>query len=156
MSRRFPRWLARAPIALFKLGLGDLLGHRIVMLEHRGRRTGNLRYVVLEIAERRPGALTVVSGYGGQAQWFKNIQVNSAVRVWNGEIRNTRAKATALSAEESRRFLLQYQRDHPAATAMLAKVLALPLPATGRTGSVDQDSTPVVVRIDLVDAGLKR
>ncbi|WP_190820398.1 PNPOx family protein [Saccharopolyspora pogona] len=55
-----PRWLARAPIPLYRRGLGWLLGIRIMMLEHRGRRSGQLRYAVLEVLGREPGALVLV------------------------------------------------------------------------------------------------
>src|SRR5690606_12262413 len=46
------RSLVRAPIALYKAGLGWLLGSRILMLEHRGRSSGLRRYVCLEVVER--------------------------------------------------------------------------------------------------------
>lgn len=123
------------------------------MLEHRGRRTGNPRYVVLEIVERRTGALVVVSGYGERAQWFKNIQADSAVRVWNGDIRNTRAKATVLSGEESRQILTRYKRDHAAGATVLAKVLGLHLAHSESRRSADDGVAPVAVRIDLLPAG---
>lgn len=51
------RWLARllrtrgvvrAPVALYRMRLGWVLGPRLVMLEHRGRITGLRRFVVLE------------------------------------------------------------------------------------------------------------
>jgi len=38
------RAFVRAPIGLFRAGLGWLFGSRILMLEHRGRRSGSRRY----------------------------------------------------------------------------------------------------------------
>lgn len=92
--RRIPRWLARAPIPLFRRGYGWLLGPR-VLLEHRGRRTGRARYAVLEVVGREPGALYVVSGYGRHAQWFRNVRVAPRVRVWTGALRAAPARAAA-------------------------------------------------------------
>ena len=46
------RWLVRAPINLYRVGLGFLFGTRLLMLEHVGRRTGARRYVVLEVVDR--------------------------------------------------------------------------------------------------------
>ncbi|MDG4803790.1 nitroreductase family deazaflavin-dependent oxidoreductase [Micromonospora sp. WMMD980] len=82
--RRIPRWLARAPIPLYRNGLGRLLGRRLMMLEHRGRRSGLPRYVVLEVVDREPGALFLASGYGPASQWFRNVRADPAVRVWTG------------------------------------------------------------------------
>ena len=73
MTRRLPRWLARAPIALYHWGLGPALGRRLMMLEHRGRTTGERRYVVLEVIEREPHSIIVASGYGRSSQWYRNI-----------------------------------------------------------------------------------
>lgn len=41
------RRVARAPISLYRVGLGFVFGSRMLMLEHVGRRTGARRYVVL-------------------------------------------------------------------------------------------------------------
>ncbi len=64
MTRRIPRSLARLPIALYHWGFGPILGPRLVMLEHRGRTTGQRRYVILEVIDRQPESIIVVSGYG--------------------------------------------------------------------------------------------
>jgi hypothetical protein len=41
--------LVRAPIWLYRHGLGWLFGSRLLMLEHVGRKSGQPRYVVLEV-----------------------------------------------------------------------------------------------------------
>ena len=46
--------LLRAPIWLYRAGLGPLLGHRFVYIAHRGRRTGARREVVLEVVGYTP------------------------------------------------------------------------------------------------------
>src|SRR5699024_11419300 len=71
---KIPRRIARAPIALYRLGLGGLLGRRFVLLEHRGRRSGQIRQVVLETISVDPEVIHVVSGYGEQAQWLRNVR----------------------------------------------------------------------------------
>jgi deazaflavin-dependent oxidoreductase (nitroreductase family) len=123
--RRIPRWLARAPIPLYRHGLGWLFGTRIMMLEHRGRRSGELRYAVLEVLDREPGALILVSGYGRKSQWFRNISVNPAVRVWNGRVRAAPARATVLPADEARKRLDEYRRTHRRAAQSLGRVLGI-------------------------------
>lgn len=50
------RWFVRAPIWLFRARLGFLLGSRLLMLEHLGRKSGGRRHVVLEVVTRAPGS----------------------------------------------------------------------------------------------------
>jgi deazaflavin-dependent oxidoreductase (nitroreductase family) len=80
------RWLARAPIGLYRARLGFLLGSRLLMPEHLGRKSGTRRYVVLEVvAHPRPGAYVMASGFGARAQWFRNVRANPHVRIYAGE-----------------------------------------------------------------------
>ena len=99
MTRRIPRWLARAPIPLFRHGAGQLMGTRMMMLEHTGRKTGEPRHTVLEVLDHRPGVLMLVSGYGTRSQWLLNIRAQPAVRIWTGRIRGRPARATVLPDE---------------------------------------------------------
>lgn len=43
------RWLVRLPLWLYRARLGLLVGHRMLMMEHIGRRSGLRRQVVLEV-----------------------------------------------------------------------------------------------------------
>jgi hypothetical protein len=45
LERPPPRWgkqLARLPLVLYRLRLGRLLGHSLLVVVHRGRRSGRL------------------------------------------------------------------------------------------------------------------
>jgi len=76
------RWAVRAPVRLYQARLGFLFGSRLLMLEHTGRKSGARRHVVLEAVDHsRPGIYVVASGFGGQAQWFRNVRVDPRVRV---------------------------------------------------------------------------
>lgn len=125
MVRHIPRALARAPIPLFRRGLGWLLGGRFAMLEHRGRVSGLPRLVVLEVLTRRPGHLTVVSGYGTGAQWYRNILADPNVRVWAGRLRAVPAVAAPMPAEQALALIDDYRRRHPYATRALGRVLGI-------------------------------
>lgn len=124
-TKRIPRRLARAPIPLFRHGFGWLLGTRVLMLEHRGRRSGLARYVVLEVIGRTPYSVTVVSGYAGKAQWFRNVLADPAVRVWTGRRVGDAARAEILRADEARSALEDYRRRHRRAARALGKVLGI-------------------------------
>lgn len=149
MARRIPRWLARAPIPLYRHGLGRLLGRRLMMLEHRGRRSGLPRHVVLEVADREPGCLFIASGYGPHSQWFRNVRADPRVRVWTGPDRGVPARATVLTGEETRQRLEVYRRRHRRAAAALGRTLGIPeLRGTGPLPA-DVDGRLPLVRLDL-------
>lgn len=110
------RWLVRAPINLYRVGLGFLFGTRLLMLEHVGRRTGARRYVVLEVVDRPlSNEYVVVSGFGEDAQWYRNIKAHSGVRVWCGLRRAAAATATPITGAEGAVALDRYIQNHPGA-----------------------------------------
>ncbi|MGW5437517.1 nitroreductase family deazaflavin-dependent oxidoreductase [Nocardia asteroides] len=110
------RWFVRAPITVYRVGLGILFGTRLLMLEHLGRRTGARRYVVLEVVDRpAPGEYVIVSGFGDRAQWYRNIQAHAGVRVWCGLRRAAPATAAPMTAAESADALDRYIETHPGA-----------------------------------------
>ena len=118
------RGLVRAPIWLYRHGLGRLMGQRILMLEHRGRTSGQPRYVCLEVVERaEPTTITVVSGFGARAQWYRNLLAEPHCRVSVGGWKAVPAVARMLSADESQATLLRYQQAHPSAWRRLKGVL---------------------------------
>ncbi|WP_306306921.1 nitroreductase family deazaflavin-dependent oxidoreductase [Nocardia thailandica] len=106
----------RAPIIVYRVGLGFLFGTRLLMLEHIGRRTGARRYVVLEVVDRpAPGEYVIVSGFGDRAQWYRNIQAHRGVRVWCGLRRAAPATSVPMTAAESAAALNRYIQTHPGA-----------------------------------------
>ena len=114
------RWLVRAPIPLFRAGLGRLLGRRVLLLEHLGRTSGLPRYVCLEVVDHpRPGRLLVVSGFGTRAQWYRNLQGHPACFVGWGRIRRAPATARFLTEAESRAALEGYATRYPASCRTL-------------------------------------
>ncbi|QGK72029.1 nitroreductase family deazaflavin-dependent oxidoreductase [Allosaccharopolyspora coralli] len=110
------RSLARSPITLYRSGFGRLLGSRMMMLEHTGRRSGQQRFVCLEVVERpAPNRLVIVSGFGERSQWFRNLQAHPACFVSTGGRDRVPATARMLSEDESAAALRRYQQAHPRA-----------------------------------------
>jgi deazaflavin-dependent oxidoreductase (nitroreductase family) len=108
-----------------------------MMLEHRGRVTGQPRYVVLEVVDREPRRLFLVSGYGQGSQWLRNILADPAVRVWTGSISAAAGRASLLPGEETQQRLAAYRERNPRAAASLARVLGIP--ELGRGGPIPAD-----------------
>ncbi|WP_163542252.1 nitroreductase family deazaflavin-dependent oxidoreductase [Occultella kanbiaonis] len=123
--RKIPRVIARAPIPMFRLGLGGLLSKRFVMLEHRGRRSGLIREVVLETIKIDGDDVYVISGYGWASQWLRNVKADPRVRMWSGWGTGVSAIARILDPVEGRIVLDDYRRRHPGTVRTLAKGLGI-------------------------------
>jgi len=115
----------RAPIYLYRWGLGGMLGKRFLLLIHTGRRTGHRHETVLEIMEYRadgPEAV-VMSGFGRNADWFLNIQANPDEEVVIGT-RHFAAKHRILPAEEALGVLRGYVRRNRFMAPVIGWVLS--------------------------------
>ncbi|KMS91895.1 nitroreductase family deazaflavin-dependent oxidoreductase [Prauserella rugosa] len=116
------RAVARAPIVLYRRGLGALLGRRLVYLVHTGRRSGRRRDVVLEVVRRDGDAVIVCSGFGTAAAWYRNVVANPDVTLQSGR-RRTAARATPLDVDTGEDLMADYGRRHPKLAARLARVM---------------------------------
>lgn len=125
MAQMVDRWVARAlrnrrlvrsPIWLYRHGLGWLLGPRVLMLEHVGRKTGEPRYVRLEVVQcEGVDTFVLVSGFGERAQWYRNLVAHPDCFVTLGRDGRRAARATPLSQAESQAVLSRYRAEHPRA-----------------------------------------
>lgn len=109
------RWLMRMPIPLYRASLGWLFGHRLVMIEHLGRKSGERRFVVVEVIGFEPNVVRVASGFGRSSQWYRNIEANGVAYISVGRFRRVRARARLLDRVQSAAALAEYARDHPVA-----------------------------------------
>ncbi len=105
----------RLPILLYRLGLGFILGRRLVMIEHLGRSSAQRRFVVVECVDRTDSVVRVVSGFGRSAQWYRNIAANGVAFVSSGGLRRVPATPRLLTQEETDVRLQDYQAAHPVA-----------------------------------------
>ncbi len=96
----------------------------MLLLEHRGRRTGQRRYVVLEVVDRpAPDTYVIVSGFGAASQWYRNVLAEPRVRISVGWRRNVEAVAEPLSTEAAESVLARYAEHHPRAWDTLRRTL---------------------------------
>jgi deazaflavin-dependent oxidoreductase (nitroreductase family) len=113
------RLLFRAPILIYRARLGLIFGHRFLMLEHVGRKSGLLRRTVLEVVVDDPDAAYVAAGWGASAQWLANVGANPAVTVTLGSHR-FRTTAELMTAAQAHDLMSRYAHDHPKALEHLA------------------------------------
>ncbi len=119
------RWAVRLPIPIFRAGFGFVFGGRLLLLEHRGRASGARRYVVLEAADRESrDTVVVASGFGPDAQWYRNLEAEPRCGVSIGLRTRVPARAELLDAGESAALLDRYAARHPKAWQVLRDSIA--------------------------------
>lgn len=118
------RVLLRLPIALYRLRLGWLLGQRFVLLQHIGRKSGQMRETVVEVIghDRASDTYYIASGWGKKANWYQNLLAQPKITVQVGR-RHLEVCAETLPPKEGVQILLDYRQKHPLATRELSRVL---------------------------------
>ncbi len=108
------RMLWRAPIWLYRMGLGGLLGKRLMLLVHTGRRSGQPRQAVVEVAGFDPATniYTVASGFGFKSDCYRNVCTMPNVTIQVGRQR-MQAMARPLSQAESGAAMVDYAHRIP-------------------------------------------
>jgi len=130
------RWLANSPLWLYRLGLGGILGQRVLCLTHRGRKSGQIRRTVLEVLsyDRQTREILVVSGWEGKTDWYRNIQAGPALEVQIGWV-HYRPGQEFLSSEETTDLILTLFRQHPREVRFAGRLLG-----------IDPDAPPSVLQ----------
>ena len=118
------RALFRAPIALYRLRLGWLLGHRFLLLTHLGRKSGRTYHTALECIgyDPRRRESVVIAGFGAQSDWYRNIEAHPALEISTGRMRYAPIQRF-LSVEEGAAALAYYEsRNGKLATSGLSSL----------------------------------
>lgn len=119
------------PIWFYRIGLGGLLGKRLMLLVHTGRKSGQPRQAVVEVAGFDPATntYTVASGFGAKSDWYRNVCATPEVTIQVGN-RRMQAVARPLFPAESGAAMVAYAHRHPAAARNLARILGFPVDGT--------------------------
>lgn len=114
----------RLPIWMYRLKLGRFLGHRFLLLNHTGRKSGLPRQAVLEVVkfEKDSNTHIVASGFGEKADWYLNITHTPevSIQVAGEEIF---VKAERLASPVAANVFREYHRHHPKALQGLSKLI---------------------------------
>ncbi len=143
------RRLARLPIHLYRGGLGPLFGGRLLLLIHTGRTSGRSREVVLEVVHREQGQWTVASGFGPEAQWYRNLRRTPAATIQFGR-RYHPVVAQFLSPEEGGQAMVEYARRRPRAARALCRFMGFTADGSDADYRVAGEQIPFV-RLEATD-----
>lgn len=80
---RFALAVFRLPLFLYHHGRGRLLGRTFLLLVHAGRRTGHAHEMVAMVLrdDRATGEVVIISGWGPDVDWVRNLRARPALRV---------------------------------------------------------------------------
>ena len=114
----------RLPIWIYRLRLGWLLGHRMLLLTHKGRVSGKDRTAMLEVIKYEKVSNThyVASGFGEKSDWYQNIIKTPNVTIQAGG-KKYPVQAVSLPSDEARKVFIEYAHEHPKAIKNLAKLV---------------------------------
>lgn len=106
------KWLFKVPVLFYQLGL-PLFGDFILLLTHRGRKSGKLHHTPLEYRREEGTSYRIITaGWGGHTDWRRNIEVDPHVTVQAGRERYP-AMAEQLTEGEVAAFLIQAMTLNP-------------------------------------------
>jgi deazaflavin-dependent oxidoreductase (nitroreductase family) len=130
------KWLLRLPGAMYRSHAGWLFGHRLLMLRHQGRVSGLVRDTVLEVVHRDAASHEsfVVSGWGRQAAWFRNIEAGGALEVWVASKRFV-PEYRVVAGGEALQLMQAYVDEHRLAAKVVGKWLGFEL---GKPGEIER------------------
>ena len=139
------RWLLKMPVVLYHAHLGWLLGHRFLMITHRGRTSGRIYHTVVEVVgfDRRTRESVVASGWGEKADWLKNIRASSALEIRTGAMRYVPEQRFLEPVERVER-LREYEGEHPIAWRELVRILGYPYDGTEASRQALAENLPMV------------
>jgi deazaflavin-dependent oxidoreductase (nitroreductase family) len=108
------------PAHLYRWHLGFLFGDHLLLLTHRGRRSGRVFRTVVEVVQhdQETHEYFVCSGTGPNADWYCNVRVAPLVAVQVGN-RRWVPNHRFLDDEEAARRFARYEADHPRAAPFL-------------------------------------
>ncbi len=117
------RFMFRAPIWLYSIGLGGIMGGQFLLLKHTGRKSGQPRQAVLEVVDYDPetGDFFVASGFGKKSDWYLNVLKTPEVTI---QVGNNLMPATALplTPDESGKAMVNYAHRNPRAAKELMRL----------------------------------
>jgi len=122
--RGWQRLLWRAPIWLYRLRLGWLLGRRFLLLNHVGRKTGLPRQAVVEVAkyDEESNTYTIASGFGEKSDWYRNLLKTPEATIQVG-LKKMAVTAVPLTPEQSGEEMVDYARRYPTAARNLCRII---------------------------------
>lgn len=84
--RGFRLWVYQLPRYFYEVGLGSWMGPHLLMIVHRGRKSGRIYHAVLRVFhyDATHQGYTVLAVYGKQTDWYRNVQASPVLEIRKG------------------------------------------------------------------------
>jgi deazaflavin-dependent oxidoreductase (nitroreductase family) len=127
------------PAAIFGRGWGWVFGKRMLAVTHTGRVSGAEYTTILEVVgfDENTQESVVVSAYGTEADWYRNIGAAPASRVKTGRLDYV-PQLQFLTHAEGSEAATRFCREHPLEARLVPRVL----PAIGAAIPADKADMP--------------
>lgn len=99
-----------------------MFGKRFVMLEHVGRKSGEIRRTVLEVVVNDEDAIYVAAAWGEKAQWLQNVRADPNVAFHLGS-KKYRCSAEMVPKATAVTLMGRYADEHPKALDKLSSFM---------------------------------
>lgn len=112
----------KMPLILYRLGMGWMFGKRLMLLTHKGCRSGKVYQTVLAVLrfDKKTREIFVVSPWSA-SNWYHNIQAAPAVEVETCRVRYAPIQRT-LSPEEIASLFIEFRQQNPIFSRMVARI----------------------------------
>ncbi len=122
-------WISRWPLVVYRLHLGWTMGHRFMLVTHRGRKSGKVYYTgVMVLRFDKPSREAFVVAGSKNADWYLNIQSSPALVINLGR-QEYRPVQRLLTCDEIAELLALSRRHAPFQALMQALFFGWPLRA---------------------------
>ncbi len=114
----------RVPLPLYRRGLGWIFRHAFLLLDHRGRRSGQVYQTALKVLTYDPVTreAVVFSAWGDKTDWIQNVRATPALKVTIA--RETYAPIQRfLSEAQAFDVVTGYRRRYPWKFRMLCRLM---------------------------------
>lgn len=125
-------WFFRLGPKLYRWRLGWLLGRRLLLLEHTGRKSGLARETALEVMryDTAGGVYIVAAVFGSSSDWYRNILAEPQVTIRLGG-RSYPAVAEPLDPTTAYDEFVSYGARHRLFVRLLPKLSGIPFDGSG-------------------------
>jgi deazaflavin-dependent oxidoreductase (nitroreductase family) len=116
--------LFRLPLKAYQHNAGPAVGHTFLAFTHVGRKTGQPHQTVAMVLryDKASGEVAIVSAWGPQTDWYRNLQAHPAVQVQLGGQTFT-PQQRFLSQGEAFHVAVQFRREHPHRMWLASRIL---------------------------------
>jgi deazaflavin-dependent oxidoreductase (nitroreductase family) len=122
----FGRFVFRAPVYLYALGLHGLVSRNVLLITTQGRRTGKPRTTPVGYRfDAASDTYYLVAGWKGKTNWYRNALARPEVRI---TVRSSTFDAVATPAgdETVARHLAAYAERNPFAERLYLRLTGIP------------------------------